>query len=77
MWKNTTVRRVLLLPKSKRGWQLLLLLSGVSLLIALIAAVVGFRDGSPSVTGTAKLISLLAALCFLGLGGVGLYTKRR
>jgi hypothetical protein len=46
------------------------------LLIALIAAVVGFRDGSPFVMGTAKLISIFAALCFLGLGGVGLYTKR-
>jgi len=55
----------------------LLLLSAVSLVIALIAAVVGFRDGSPSVTGTAKLISLLAAVSFLGLGGAGLYTKRR
>ena len=77
MWKDTTVRKVLHLPKSPRGWRRLYLWSVAPLLIAGIAAVVGFRDGSPAVRGIAGLVSIVAALGFIVLAGGGLYAQRR
>lgn len=77
MWKGTTARKVLDLPKSERGGRLLFLGSAIFLLIAVIAAVVGFRDGPSTVKSGARGVSILAALGFIGLAGIGFAARSR
>jgi hypothetical protein len=77
MWKDTTYRKVLPVPKSS-GWRRMLYLGIAAFpLIAVIAGVAGFRDGSPGDSGVARFVCIIAALCFVGLAGVGLAVRRR
>jgi hypothetical protein len=46
-------------------------------LIAIIAAVLGFRAGSPEVSRPARMVCVIAASCFAGLAGIGLAVRRR
>jgi hypothetical protein len=77
MWSGNTERKVLPVRKSLRRWRLLCLWSVAPLLIAVIAALVGFRDASPGVSGGARYVCIFAALAFVGLAGVGLAVRRR
>jgi uncharacterized membrane protein YtjA (UPF0391 family) len=75
MWKDTTGRKVLV-PADVRRWGLLPW-SLLPLLVAIVAAFFGFRDGPPSVNGTARLIAVFCVVIFVILLGVGLVQKRR
>jgi hypothetical protein len=76
MWKSST-RKVLPAPKSLLKGRLLGLWSAALLLIAVIAGVVGFREGSPQLSGVARLVGFIAAACSVGLAGVWLALRRR
>jgi len=77
MWSGNTARKVFPVRKSSRRWRLLCLWSVAPLLIAVIAALVGFRHASPRVSAGARYISIIAAFSFVGLAGVGLALRRR
>ena len=64
MWKAGTTRRIVSAPLAARP---ILRWSAASLLIAILAAIVGFWSGVPAIAGTAKIIALLFTLGFAAL----------
>jgi uncharacterized membrane protein YtjA (UPF0391 family) len=74
MWKDTTGRKVLPPVVLKRG---LLPWSAIPLLISIVAAGFGFRDGSPSDLGLARLIAFLFAAVFVVVLVAAIHQKRR
>jgi uncharacterized membrane protein YtjA (UPF0391 family) len=75
MWKDTTGRKALPPPIArKRG---LLPWSAIPLLISVVAAGLGFRDGPPSDVGLARWVAFFFAMVFLVLLVAAIFQRRR
>ena len=77
MWKDSTARKIIpsRLPKADRRW--VLRAGGAALVLALISAFIGFREGEPFITGSAKFLCFVFGAAFIVLSGLGYFVGRK
>jgi len=74
MWKDSTARKILIPPPESRA---LLWWSAGALLLAVVAAILGWLTGASAIAGAAKVICFGFVAAAVVLAGIGFFVKRR